>query len=295
VRRSRKFPFFEAALAMIVPVLVGARWLQHRAAVDGKRARVRADFVRLAAAIDEFVRRNGVPPRSLDHLSTRRGGIKAEPVLRALPRDPWGHDYVYEPPVSGHGADWSFGLVSYGLDGAPGGKGEAEDIVFHHDPGKVVARTYAAKLERVIADFERLGVAVERYRTRFGCWPPRLEDAELATGSGIGTILEDPWGNPYAYSPPLEPAPAVDPHPGPSSPARHGSGLQVMGFTSGTLLAPASWTPYLFTSWGDDGAPGGDACSTDLHSNALPALREILARMQELASKPDLDERSSSP
>jgi general secretion pathway protein G len=41
--------------------------------------------------------------------------------------DPWGNPYQYQVP----GADnQPFSLRSFGKDGAPGGEGDAEDIVF---------------------------------------------------------------------------------------------------------------------------------------------------------------------
>ena len=44
---------------------------------------------------------------------------------RAVPRDPWGHEYVYMTP----GANGEpYEIVSYGADGEPGGAGEAEDV-----------------------------------------------------------------------------------------------------------------------------------------------------------------------
>ncbi len=42
-----------------------------------------------------------------------------------LPKDPWGHDYVYTAP-SGEGVEPK--VVSYGSDGRPGGSGNAADI-----------------------------------------------------------------------------------------------------------------------------------------------------------------------
>ena len=42
-----------------------------------------------------------------------------------LPKDPWGHPYVYEPPQS-EGATPK--VYSYGSDGKPGGTGNAADI-----------------------------------------------------------------------------------------------------------------------------------------------------------------------
>jgi general secretion pathway protein G len=43
-----------------------------------------------------------------------------------IPKDPWGHDYIYKFP--GEHADEP-DIVSYGQDGQPGGEGLAADIV----------------------------------------------------------------------------------------------------------------------------------------------------------------------
>jgi len=43
-----------------------------------------------------------------------------------VPKDPWGHDYVYRFPGE-HGDEPD--IVSYGLDGQPGGEGLNADIV----------------------------------------------------------------------------------------------------------------------------------------------------------------------
>lgn len=42
-----------------------------------------------------------------------------------VPKDPWGHDYVYEAPA---GEGQPARVVSYGADGRPGGSGNAADI-----------------------------------------------------------------------------------------------------------------------------------------------------------------------
>lgn len=46
-------------------------------------------------------------------------------IKPAVPKDPWGNEYVYTLPGE-HGLD--FDLVSYGADGQPGGTGENADI-----------------------------------------------------------------------------------------------------------------------------------------------------------------------
>lgn len=44
---------------------------------------------------------------------------------KEIPSDPWGKSYVYKSP----GEHGDYDLMSYGLDGAPGGEGENEDVV----------------------------------------------------------------------------------------------------------------------------------------------------------------------
>ena len=41
-----------------------------------------------------------------------------------VPKDPWGNDYVYLSP----GLKSDFDIISYGLDGAPGGEDENMDV-----------------------------------------------------------------------------------------------------------------------------------------------------------------------
>jgi general secretion pathway protein G len=46
-------------------------------------------------------------------------------LKKAVPLDPWGNAYVYKRP----GEHGEYDLLSYGKDGAPGGAGEAADVV----------------------------------------------------------------------------------------------------------------------------------------------------------------------
>ena len=45
-------------------------------------------------------------------------------IKPAVPKDPWGNDYIYVAP----GEHGEFDLSSYGADGAEGGEGEKADI-----------------------------------------------------------------------------------------------------------------------------------------------------------------------
>lgn len=44
---------------------------------------------------------------------------------KAIPKDPWGRDYLYQSP----GENGPYDLFSYGMDGAEGGDGDNRDIV----------------------------------------------------------------------------------------------------------------------------------------------------------------------
>ena len=45
-------------------------------------------------------------------------------LSKAVPRDPWGHAYIYRNP----GSKGAFDIISNGSDGKPGGVGEAADL-----------------------------------------------------------------------------------------------------------------------------------------------------------------------
>ena len=58
----------------------------------------------------------------------RPGGVSSwsGPYLKgdAIPKDPWGHQYVYRSP----GQRGPYDILSYGADGQEGGTGAAADI-----------------------------------------------------------------------------------------------------------------------------------------------------------------------
>jgi len=101
-----------------------------------------ADTARVTAArsqIQNFMAALGTYKLDTGTYPTTEQGLKAlrekptdanqwaGPYLQMeIPKDPWGHDYVYKYPGE-HGD--SPDLVSYGQDGAPGGEGLNADIV----------------------------------------------------------------------------------------------------------------------------------------------------------------------
>lgn len=89
----------------------------------------RVEIESLGNAIDLYRLDVGRCPPDLEALLEKPSDARGwnGPYLRKqeIPRDPWGHDYVYKCPGD-HGA---YDLISLGADNAEGGKGEDADIV----------------------------------------------------------------------------------------------------------------------------------------------------------------------
>jgi general secretion pathway protein G len=67
--------------------------------------------------LDGLVKKPSLPPEPNNY---KKGGY-----ISKIPKDPWGHPYVYLSPGN-HG---DFDIMSYGADGARGGKDNNKDIV----------------------------------------------------------------------------------------------------------------------------------------------------------------------
>ncbi len=94
-----------------------------------KKARVstaRTQIALLEQAIMDFRLDVGRLPNSLEDLSKKTNDDKWNgPYLkRAVPKDPWGGNYIYTVP----GTHGEFDLFSYGSDRQLGGTGEAADL-----------------------------------------------------------------------------------------------------------------------------------------------------------------------
>ena len=93
---------------------------------SGQEARVKTDLTVIAQAIDTYRLENAMQaPDSLDQL------VEPDPETgqtylskKSVPTDPWGNEYVYEPPSGGD----EYRLYSMGEDGALGGEGKARDL-----------------------------------------------------------------------------------------------------------------------------------------------------------------------
>mgnify|MGYP000980317824 CR=1 FL=1 len=122
---------------MVVVVILGilASLVVVSVAGNTDKARVtaaRSDLSAIAQALDLFKLDNFNYPstdQGLEALVHAPEGARNFPqggYLKKLPVDPWGHPYQYFSP----GSNGAFDLLSYGADGAEGGEGAAEDIVF---------------------------------------------------------------------------------------------------------------------------------------------------------------------
>jgi general secretion pathway protein G len=133
----RGFTLIELLIVMVIlgllAALVGPRFFGQE-----KKARQRAAKSQIAlfeAALDNYrldVGRYPTSDQGLQALREQPDGVAAwdGPYLKkAVPRDPWGHPYVYESP-SEHG---DYAITSYGADGSPGGEDVDTDIVSWQD------------------------------------------------------------------------------------------------------------------------------------------------------------------
>jgi general secretion pathway protein G len=99
---------------------------------NGRITAAHAQIGSFATALSLYRAENGVYPASEQGLQALR--VKpvdatqwAGPYLpQDIPKDPWGHDYVYKYPGE-HGDEPD--IVCYGADGQPGGEGLNADIV----------------------------------------------------------------------------------------------------------------------------------------------------------------------
>jgi general secretion pathway protein G len=113
---------------MIMPKLMGRT-------DDAKSVKANVDMAALDAALKLYKLDNGEYPtteqglRALIEPPDKEGGIgnwKKGGYLEkhALPKDPWGRDFIYLSP----GAHGDYDIISYGADGVPGGEDKNKDI-----------------------------------------------------------------------------------------------------------------------------------------------------------------------
>ncbi|HEV6966252.1 MULTISPECIES: type II secretion system major pseudopilin GspG [Roseateles] len=132
LHRRRGFTLLELLVVMVIIGLlagyVGPKFFAQIGKSEVKAARAQIDG--LQKALDQYRLDVGHYPsteQGLGALVTRPSDEPrwAGPYLaKALPRDPWGHDYQYRAP----GEHGEYDLLSLGRDGRPGGEGEDADL-----------------------------------------------------------------------------------------------------------------------------------------------------------------------
>jgi len=132
------FTFLEVLIAMlIVSILSGVVGLSlyqyvRKAKVEAARAQIKT----LQTALQIYRSEQGRLPTQSQGLAALCRKPPVEPVPEqypedgyldnpTLPKDPWGHEYVYLVPGRQNEA---FEILSYGGDGEPGGTGDAADL-----------------------------------------------------------------------------------------------------------------------------------------------------------------------
>ena len=126
---------------MVVVIILGILALYIGPKIMGepekaKRVKARMDIASLETALKMYKLDNGVYPATEQGLQAlveapesgvipkkwRKGGYIEK---NKVPKDPWGNEFVYISP----GVHGDFDLISYGLDGVPGGENEeGQDI-----------------------------------------------------------------------------------------------------------------------------------------------------------------------
>jgi general secretion pathway protein G len=121
---------------MVVVVILGILALYIGPKIMGepekaKRVKVKMDIASLETALKMYKLDNGVYPSTEQGLQAlveapesgvipkkwRKGGYIEK---NKVPKDPWGNEFVYISP----GLHGDFDIISFGLDGVPGGEGD---------------------------------------------------------------------------------------------------------------------------------------------------------------------------
>jgi general secretion pathway protein G len=134
---SRGFTLIEL---MVVVIILGILALYIGPKIMGepekaKRVKAKMDIASLETALKMYKLDTGLYPTTEQGLQAliekpetgtipkkwREGGYLEK---GKVPKDPWGNEFVYLAP----GLHGDFDLISYGIDGVPGGEGDNQDI-----------------------------------------------------------------------------------------------------------------------------------------------------------------------
>jgi general secretion pathway protein G len=111
----------------MIAAFAGPRVFKYLGGARSDSARIQIE--NLSAGVDLYRLEVGTYPPDLEALVNQPSGVDNwnGPYLkkRAVPKDPWGNDYLYRLP----GEHGPYDLLSLGADNADGGDGEDRDIV----------------------------------------------------------------------------------------------------------------------------------------------------------------------
>lgn len=129
IRRRRGFSLLEMMFVFVLIgllaglVTVNARYYLTR----GKQNAARAEIARISTALETFYSATGRYPDNNEGIAVlaTKSEQFPEPLLTAMPRDPWGHEYQYNRPGR-NGSPYE--VICFGADGRDGGDGADKDI-----------------------------------------------------------------------------------------------------------------------------------------------------------------------
>ena len=136
-RAPRGFTLIEVLVVIVViailAAIVGPSLFKNVG--DARVSAARTQIETFGTALDAYRLDNGSYPTTQQGLLALWQKPTIDPpanwrapyLRKAVPKDPWGHDYQYVAPGKVNPA--SYDLVSFGADGKPGGDGDNADIV----------------------------------------------------------------------------------------------------------------------------------------------------------------------
>jgi len=122
--QQKGFTLLEIMVVLVIigvlAALVAPRFLER--ADEAKVEACKVQMKNIGQALKLYRLQHGKYPNSGEGLQTLVSGSKR--YLDSIPKDPWGHDYIYLSP----GVHGDFDMLSYGVDGQAGGSGMDADI-----------------------------------------------------------------------------------------------------------------------------------------------------------------------